>query len=68
MKENGKLYEVPNSGGNVWPDDECPAYTPREGSIDSVKGCWYCKYADFHLTTDKALDVGICNWPKKVIK
>jgi len=67
MNKEGEFFDIPNSNGNVWPEDCCPAYTFREGSIDSIRGCWYCRYADFHLTEERALDVGICKWPRKVL-
>lgn len=51
---------APNSGGNVWPHQNCPAFTPRGGTVERT--CWYCVYADFHLEKPRALDVGICNW------
>ena len=60
--------EVPKRDGSVWPEDICPAYTPREEAIPSIKGCWYCKYADFHLKEETALEVGICKWPQKTIE
>ncbi len=62
------VYDTPNREGSVWPDDICPAYTPRQDAIDCLKGCWYCKYADFHLREEKVLDVGICTWPKKTME
>jgi len=68
LKEEKKLYDVPNARGSVWPNDVCPAYTPREGSMEGIKGCWYCRYADFHLKEEKALEVGVCQWPKKIMK
>lgn len=54
---------APNSGGNVWPKQSCPAFTPRGGAAEDT--CWYCVYADFHLDKPRALEVGICNWPEK---
>lgn len=61
-RDRGQM-EVPNQKGSVWPENLCPAYTPREEAIDSLKVCWYCRYADFHLQEEKALEVGICEWP-----
>ena len=26
------------------------------------------KYADFHLKEERALEVGICKWPEKIIE
>ena len=67
MIGNGRYFEMPNKNGNVRPEDLCPAYTPREEAIESLKGCWYCRYADFHLKEERALEVGICKWPYKVL-
>lgn len=55
---------APNPGGNVWPKQSCPAFTPRGDAIEN--NCWFCIYADFHLDKPRALDVGICNWPEKL--
>lgn len=38
-------FEVQNKNGNVWSEDLCPAYTPREEAIESLKGCWYCRFS-----------------------
>lgn len=57
----------PRVGGSVWPMQRCPAFTPRSGALKEDASCWYCKYADFHLKTPVALDVGICCWPKAQI-
>lgn len=68
MSETGKPREdqpldAPNRDGNVWPRQRCPAFTPRyDGALNE---CWYCVYADFHLTMARALDVGVCYYPKK---
>ena len=67
MTQNRRYFEEPNKEKNVWSQDLCPAYTPREEAIESLKGCWYCRYADFHLKEERALEVGICKWPKKVL-
>lgn len=54
------MLNAPNAGGNVWPKQSCPAFTPRGCAAE--KTCWYCVFADFHLDRVRALDVGICNW------
>ena len=56
---------APNAGGNVWPKQSCPAFTPRAGTAEET--CWYCVYADFHLDKPRALDVGVCYWPKRIL-
>ncbi|MEG0452162.1 MAG: hypothetical protein RR428_00305 [Coprobacillus sp.] len=58
--------EKPNKEGNVWPEQYCPAFCLREGITADLKGCWYCKYADFHLNRERALDVGVCYFPRKI--
>lgn len=68
MSEIGRRREdqpllAPNSGGNVWPDQSCPAIALRGDAVERT--CWYCVYADFHLDRPRALDVGICEWPNK---
>ncbi len=68
MDTKANEYDIPKREGSVWPDDICPAYTPREDAIPSIRGCWYCQYADFHLKEERALEVGICKWPKKIIE
>ena len=67
MTRDGMYFEVPNKNGNVWPGNLCAAYTPREDAIYSLKECWYCRYADFHLKEERALEIGICKWPHKVL-
>ena len=67
MTRDGMYFEVPNKNGNVWPGNLCPAYTPREDAIERLKECWYCRYADFHLKEERALEIGICKWPHKVL-
>ena len=57
---------APKPGGSVWPRQNCPVFTPRKEylPIDGPQ-CWFCRYADFHLTRPVALEVGICCWPEK---
>ena len=55
---------APKPGGSVWPRQSCPAFLPRKAYL-LVDGsqCWFCRYADFHLTCSVALEVGICCYP-----
>ena len=62
------LLNAPNVEGNVWPKQNCPAFEPREGALVGIIQCWYCRYADFHLGRPRALDVGVCYWPKKIMR
>jgi len=58
---------APNAQGNVWPKQSCPAFIPRSGAAIGMRQCWYCRHADFHLNRPRALDVGVCYWPKKIL-
>ena len=62
-KKENQVLPAPNSYGNVWPKQSCPVFAKRGGAAE--KTCWYCVFSDFHLDRPRALDVGICNWPKK---
>ncbi len=62
---DGMQLTAPNTDGNVWPKQVCPAFEPRADIPKGLQQCWYCRYADFHLDKPRALDVGICYWPKK---
>lgn len=61
------LLSAPNPEGNIWPKQICPAYIPRDGAPIGIQQCWYCCHAEFHLGKPRALEVGICYWPKKIV-
>ena len=55
---------APKPGGSVWPRQSCPEFSGRKGHLPIEGGqCWFCRYADFHLTCPVALEVGICCYP-----
>ncbi len=66
-REDAQL-SAPNAEGNVWPKQACPVFEPRAETPCEVRQCWYCRHADFHLDKPRSLDVGVCCWPKKVMK
>lgn len=55
---------TPRAGGSVWPEQGCPAFAPRITGIGCTRECWSCRYADFRLREQVALEVGICCWPR----
>ena len=59
-----EVLPAPKPGGSVWPRQSCPAFASRKEhlSLESCQ-CWFCRYADFHLKSVVALEVGICCWP-----
>lgn len=59
-----KSLRKPMSGRSVWPGQHCPAFTVRTVGLVCGSGCWFCRYANFHLREQMALDVGVCCWPK----
>ena len=68
QRREDQPLEKPNQDGNVWPKQACPAFTPREGAAAGIYECWYCCFADFHLDKPRALDVGVCYFPKIVYR
>lgn len=58
---------APNAEGNVWPKQVCPVFIPRDYTPVGVRQCWYCRHADFHLGRSRALEVGVCCWPKNAM-
>jgi len=56
-RQTDQPLTAPNTDGNVWPGQSCPAFTPREGCHPETRECWYCQHADFHLDRPRALDV-----------
>ncbi|HNY93358.1 MAG TPA: hypothetical protein PKX80_08890 [Flexilinea sp.] len=66
-KHENSLLNSPNSEGNVWPKQVCPAFEPRSDTPKELRQCWYCQFADFHLNKPRSLDVGVCYWPNKVL-
>ncbi len=55
---------APKPGSSVWPRQHCPEFTPRKEHLPTEGSqCWFCRYADFHLKSPVALEVGICCWP-----
>jgi len=56
-----RVLPSPRVGRSVWPGQCCPSFSPRHSSTGLVQPeCWFCRFADFHLDKDVALDVGIC--------
>lgn len=56
----------PAPGGNILPEQVCPCWQPRTTvMMVAFRKCWNCRYADFHLNREKALEVGVCEYPPK---
>ena len=63
-KKVAKRLSEPPTNCNVYPKQQCPAFSPRCGALPGERECWFCKYADFHIESERPLDVGICGYPK----
>ena len=61
---NSEDFDKPHSEKNVWRHQYCPMFRLRMTSVHAAPECFFCKYADFHLESMNALDVGICCYPK----
>ena len=59
-----RTLRKPMTGYNVWPAQRCPAFTVRTVGLACGSGCWFCRYANFHLRELISLDVGVCCWPE----
>ena len=69
MSGGRERLREPTPGGSVWPREACPAFSPRKGWLPvETAQCWYCRHADFHLTSSVALEVGICCYPQVQIE
>lgn len=56
-----RFLRSPPVGRNVWPGQCCPRFGPRASeTLNIVRECWFCRFADLHLDEPYALDVGIC--------
>ena len=59
--------QQPRAGCNVWPEQTCPAFRLRGVGLCGRQCCWFCRYANFHLLEQNALEVGVCCWPRDVL-
>lgn len=59
-----RALRKPMTGYSVWPAQRCPAFTVRTVGLACSSGCWFCRYANFHLREHISLDVGVCCWPQ----
>lgn len=60
----GSVLRTPMTGRSVWPEQRCPVFSARTVGLSCGSVCWFCRYANFHLREQMALEVGICCWPE----
>lgn len=61
--EHSETFEEPQTGKKVYYTQLCTAFKVRRTFLAS-ESCFFCKYADFHLYAEKALEIGFCCYPK----
>lgn len=59
-----RMFRKPRTGRSVWPRQRCPAFSARSVRLGRARECWFCRYANFHLREQVALEVGVCCWPR----
>lgn len=56
--------DAPPVGQNILPGQVCPRWQSRAAvMMAAFRECRNCKYAEFHLNREKALEVGACGYP-----
>ena len=58
-------FDEPMTDQDIWPCQGCAFFKPRETDALVKKECWYCRYADFRVSEEESLNVGLCCWPKE---
>ncbi len=46
------------------PRDTCSFYQPRNMCLVTIKGCWYCRFANFDMESNEPDKYGFCNFKK----
>ena len=58
-------YPTPPAGQTVSRFDNCPCFSERKSILATDPICWFCKFADFDLFSDKLPEYGLCKHPEK---
>ncbi len=61
--KNDSSVESSKSGKSITRFDTCLCFAVRKSLIPSDKICWFCRYADFDMTSDTLPETGICRYP-----
>ena len=57
--------DLSKSGQEIMRSDTCPCFSGRKSILAIEPICWFCKYADFDLKSDKLPEWGACCYPKE---
>lgn len=44
--------------------DHCPCFVERKSMLAADPICWFCKFAEFDLFSDKLPECGVCRHPE----
>ena len=58
-------YHSPSTGAKVTRFDHCPSFAERKSLLAPDPICWFCKFADFDMFSDKLPECGVCNYPEE---
>lgn len=61
--EHSEEFDQPQTGASVWPHQYCPQFCLRRTQVVAMQSCFFCKYADFHVTRQECLEIGTCHYP-----
>ena len=54
-----------NQGEKITRYITCPCFKGRQSMLAINSICWFCRYAEFDLTSYKLPETGICKYPQK---
>ena len=58
-------FETPPTGQMITRFDYCPCFSERRSLLAIDHICWFCRFADFDLFSDKLPESGICKYPEE---
>ena len=56
---------APPTGEKVTRFDHCPRFAERQSLLAIDPICWFCRYGDFDLFSDKLPECGVCRYPNE---
>ena len=69
--KSGEIMKKANdskSGQIIARSATCSCFSARKSLLAIEPICWFCKYADFDLKSDKLPERGACCYPKEQIE
>ena len=57
-------FERPPTGQVVARLDHCPCFEARKRLLPSDDICWFCRYAEYDLSSRALPETGLCKYPE----